>query len=504
MRPPVVNSVVAGDPRRPLIAGVGQATWRGGDAPDPITMCAEVINSASHDSGTGGALLGRAAALGVVDIASRRWSDPASMIAKQLGIEPKLTLRTQLGGDGPLRLVAELSERIARGELDCAIVCGAEALATLAKAMRSGIDPDWPAPDSTAAPDAVLGSDRAPATDGENAANMIAPIIVYPLFEYALWANQGGTIEQHRERLGLLWERFAGVAKSNPHSWTQELPTASEIAATSRNNRLVTLPYTKLLNSNIQTDQAAALILCSQEVARELNVARDRWVFPLAFGHAEEHWFVSSRDRLDRSPAMGLAARGALNSAGMDAADAAHLDIYSCFPSAVQMACHELNIDPWSDSRPLTVTGGLSFAGGPGNNYATHAVCSLVERLREDPGSTGLSTAVGWYMTKHAAAVFGGGDPERRLASVDARAQASALPSRPIAEGRSGAATAEAATVVYDRAGQPTVATLTGLFKDGSRGVAHSTEPGLLDELAGEPITGRPMTFAGDGTAAVA
>ena len=467
-------------------------------------MCAEVINSASHDSGAGSALLGRATALGVVDIASRRWTDPASLIAKQLGIEPKLTLRTQLGGDGPLRLIADLSERIARGELDCAIVCGAEALATLAKAMRSGTEPDWPAPDDSAAPGALLGNDRAPATDAESAANMIAPIIVYPLFEYALWANRGGSIEQHREQLGLLWERFAEVAESNPHSWTRELPTAEAIAATSQDNRLVTLPYTKLLNSNIQTDQAAAVILCSQEVARELGVARDRWVFPLAFGHSEEHWFVSSRERLDRSPAMGLAARGALNAAGMAADDAAHLDIYSCFPSAVQMACHELGIDPWNESRPLTVTGGLSFAGGPGNNYATHAVCALVERLREDPDSAGLSTAVGWYMTKHAAAVFAAGAPERPLTNVDARAEAGALPSRLPAEGRSGSATAEAATVVYDREGQPTVATLTGIFEDGSRGVAHSTEPDLLHQLAGEPITGRPMTFARDGTASVA
>ena len=494
---------MAGDPRRALIAGVGQATWRGGDAPDPITMCAEVINSASLDSGAGGALLGRATALGVVDIASRRWKDPASLIAKQLGIEPKLTLRTELGGDGPLRLIAELSERIASGELDCAIVCGAEALATLAKAMASGNEPDWPAEDS-ATPSVLLGSDRAPATDAENAANMIAPIIVYPLFEYALWADQGGTIEQHRARLGALWERFASVAESNPYAWTAKPPSASEIATPSPQNRLVTLPYTKLLNSNIQTDQAAAVILCSQEVALELGVARDRWVFPLAFGHAEEHWFVSSRERLDRSPAMGLAARGALSAAGIDADDAAHLDIYSCFPSAVQMACHELGIDAWNDSRPLTVTGGLSFAGGPGNNYATHAVCSLVERLREDPDSSGLSTAVGWYMTKHAAAVFAAGEPERPLASLDARAEAGALPSRRVAEGRSGSATAEAATVVYDREGQPTVATLTGIFEDGSRGVAQSTEAGLLGELAGEPITGRPMTFTGDGTAALA
>ena len=100
----------------------------------------------------------------------------------------------------------------------------------------------------------------------------------------------------------------------------------------------MTLPYTKLLNSNIQTDQSAALILCSDAAARDLGIDRDRWVHPHAAGHAYDHWFVSEREDLRSSPAIRFAARAALDAAGAGIDDVAHLDVYSCFPSAVQIA----------------------------------------------------------------------------------------------------------------------------------------------------------------------
>ena len=185
----------------------------------------------------------------------------------------------------------------------------------------------------------------------------------------------------------------------------------------------MTLPYTKLLNSNIQTDQAAALILCSDAVARELGIDRERWVHPHAAGHAYDHWFVSEREDLHSSPAIRFAARAALEAAGAGIDEIAHLDVYSCFPSAVQIGCRELGIDPFAETRPLTVTGGLTFAGGPGNNYVTHAIATLVERLREDPGSLGLTTAVGWYLTKHAVGIYG---TRRAAAAVRGRGRAGA------------------------------------------------------------------------------
>jgi acetyl-CoA C-acetyltransferase len=491
---------VGADPRRPLICGVAEATWHEG-APDPISMCVQVARAAAADTGAEGAVLDGVDAIGVVDIASRRWSNPAALVAAGLGVEPKLTLRTELGGDGPVRLAADLGRRIQAGELECALICGAEALATAAKAMAAGEEPQgWPPLDEGAEPDVVIGDARLPHTDAEFAANMIAPVVIYPLFEYGLWKEQGGSIEEHRGRLGRLWERFASVARANPLSWAPDAPGAGEIATPSPGNRLVTLPYTKLLNSNITTDQAAALILCSQEFADRAGIASDRRVYPLAFGHATDHWFVTSRERLDRSAAAGITSRGTLEAAGTSIDQVEHLDIYSCFPSAVQMACLELGIDPWDDPRELTVTGGLTFFGGPGNNYVTHSLASMVERLRENPGETGLCTAVGWYMTKHGAAVLRSGEPDGPLAFFDGAEEVSRLPVREMADGREGEATAEAASIVYDREGEATVATVTAIFDDGARGVGKSTDPDFMALLAREPVSGTTVRLGADGS----
>jgi len=492
------------DPQRavphPVIVGVAQATWRDAGAPDPIEMCAEVVAAAAGDAGAGGALLRRAGSLGVVDIASRRWSDPAALVAARLGLEPRERLRTTLGGDGPQVLLSDMCSRIAEGALDVGIVCGAEALATLAAAMKAGAEPDWPALDEGAAPTRVLGSERFPASDAEVAANLIAPVAMYPLFESALWAERGGTIDAHRARLGELWARFAQVAVANPHAWWRgAIPSAKEIATPGPHNRLVTQPYPKLLNSNIQTDQAAALIVCSDELARELGVDRDRWVHVHAAGHACDHWTVSEREDLHSSPAIRFAGRGALAGAGVTIDEVAHLDIYSCFPSAVQIACRELGVDPWTDARAPTVTGGLTFAGGPGNNYVTHALAAMAVRLREDPGALGLTTAVGWYLTKHATCVLGGGQPRRGFTAANVQAQVDATPRREAAAGIAGAATGEAASIVYGRDGAPAVASVTALLDDGRRTVASSGDAGVLAAIVDAPLAGRQLHLDGAG-----
>lgn len=492
---------MSADPRHPVIVGVAQRTWRGGDAPSPIEMCAETVSAAVADAGAGDALLRRAGAIGVVDIASRRWNDPAALVAARLGIDAPETLRTNLGGDGPQVLVSHLATRIEQGDLDVAIVCGAEALATLARAMRDQREPPWEPLDDDAAPDRLLGADRFPATEAETDANLIAPILMYPLFENALWAREGTSLDEHRARLGELWARFSAVAEHNPHAWSPAPRSAEEIATPTADNRLVTLPYTKLLNSNIQTDQSAALILCSDAAARDLGIDRDRWVYPHAAGHAYDHWFVTEREDLRTSPAIRFAARAALETAGVGIDDVAHLDVYSCFPCAVQIACRELGIDPFADTRPLTVTGGLTFAGGPGNNYVTHSIAAMVERLREDPEALGLTTAVGWYLTKHAVGVYGAREPRGPFVAAHVQDEVDATPRRESGAGVAGTAEAESVSLVYSRDGEPTVGALTALLPDGRRAVAKTTDAEDLAVMGSIPITGRDVHLDGEGGA---
>ena len=488
------------DPRTPVIVGVAQRTWRDGDAPDPIEMCAEVVSAAAADAGAGDRLLKRAGSLATVDIASRRWADPAALVAARLGLAPAETLRTELGGDGPLLLLSDIAARIAAGRLDAGVICGAEALATLSRAVRSGDEPPWTELDDGAAPSRVLGSARAPASDAELAANLIAPVVVYPLFEHALWARSGLSLEAHRAQLGDLWSGLSQVAARNPHAWSPLALAGSVIATPTPDNRLVTQPYPKLLNSNIQTDQAAALIVCSAELAGALGIPRDRWVFPLATAHASDHWLVSERANLHSSPAIRHAGARVLAAADVGIGDVAALDLYSCFPSAVQIAATELGIDAFADARPLTVTGGLTFAGGPGNNYVTHSVAAMVDRLRDAPADVGLLNAVGWYLTKHAVAAFSGQPGPRAFNAATVQTAVDAGPRREVALGVTGPATGESASLVYDRDGFPAVAAITALLADGRRALAKSDDPETLAALADAPLTARPVTPGAAGT----
>ena len=366
--------------------------------------------------------------------------------------------------------------------------------------MRDGSEPDWPALDEGAQPAQVFGTDRFPASEAELAVDLIAPVMVYPLFESTLWARSGGTIEEHRLRLGELWASYAQVSAANPQAWLPGARSAEQIAIPGKGNRLVSLPYTKLLNSNIQTDQAAALLLCSAGTAQALGIPREQWVFPHASAHAHEHWFVSERQDLGASPAIGHAGRAALAHAGRSIDEVDRFDIYSCFPSAVQIACAELGIDTFADERPLTVTGGLTFAGGPGNNYVTHSIAAMAEKLRASGGeTTGLVTSVGWYMTKHAVGVFGASPPERGFAALDVQAEVDAGPRREVAAGHEGAAMGEASTVIFDVAGTPTTGSVTALLPDRRRTLAKTHDPAALDALTQAPVEGRALDFDGAG-----
>ena len=189
---------------------------------------------------------------------------------------------------------------------------------------------------------------------------------------------------------------------------------------------MVGLPYTKVMNSNNAVEQSAAVLLCSVEVAERLGVPRDRWVFPLAGADAHEHPYVSHRDTLYTAPAVGIAGRAALAAAGKTIDDVDHVDLYSCFPVAVQVGAAELGLDL---DRQLTVTGGLSFAGGPWNNYVMHSIATMVDALRDDPGTTGLVWANGGYLTKHAFGLYSTEPPADGFRHVHPQDEIDALPS---------------------------------------------------------------------------
>ena len=251
-----------------------------------------------------------------------------------------------VGGNSPQALMHDACRAIGRGDLDVVLVTGAEAMYARALARRDPAKPwlEWASqPAETPAPE-IYGVDKPGASELEMNRGVILPVHAYPLLENALRAANGWTLEEHRGRIGALWSRFSEVAAGNPDAWIRKARTPEEIVTPSADNRMVSFPYPKLCTANMQVDQGAGYIVCSVEAARSAGVPEERWVFPLSGVDANDHWFISQRAELHRSPAIRLAGAAALGLAGLGIDDVAVVDLYSCFPVVVQMAAFELGL----------------------------------------------------------------------------------------------------------------------------------------------------------------
>ncbi len=477
------------DSRVPVIVGVGQVTQRPGEERprEPLTLMAEAARRAQQDAGAV-AVLSELESVRVINIMSWPSNDPPGDLARALGMAPRDLQYTHIGGNTPQWVVNETASAIARGELRGALIAGAETVYSARRVRSSGADPGW-SPRGNPTPN--VGDPRAGISDVEAKHGATLPTRVYPLFENALRAHYGRTIAEHQAALGDLMAAFSQTASGNEYAWFREAKTAADIATVRPDNRYIGFPYPKYMNSIIDVDQGAALVMTNTEEARRLGVPEDQWVYLHGCGDATDHWYFTERVNYYTSPAIRACGERALSMAGLAIGDIAHFDLYSCFPSAVQITRDMLGIAP-DDTRPLTVTGGLPYFGGPGNNYVTHSIAAMVERLRADRGAYGMVTGNGWYVTKHSAGIYSTTPPQQPWNRADPKIDQVAIDAEPhpaLAADSSGDATVETYTVIFDRDGAPELGIVVGRLAEGSRFIANT--PGDRELL--ESMTRREM-----------
>ena len=455
----------------PVIVGVGQYVNRSrdlADAREPLDMMEIVARAAQDEVGVQG-LLARIDSLQIVNIIAWPYLDAPGLVAERLGASPAHRIYTTVGGETPQRLINNTAESIVRGETRLALLCGAEVLASTRRSRKAGAKLPW---HQRAAATEMVGDNRTGFSEDEVRHGAVMPTRVYPLFENALRAHQGLSIEAHRQRLGALCQRFSAVAAKNPYAWFPNALTAEEITTVSPDNRMICFPYPKRMNAIMEVDQAAAVIMTGSNTARELGIPEDRWVYLWGCGDVNDKWFVSDRVNLHSSPGVRAATGRALSMAGLTVDDIAFFDLYSCFPAAVQLAMGELGLT-LDEPRPLTVTGGLPYAGGPGNNYVMHSVATAVTRLRRDPAAKALVTGMGWHATKHSAGVYSAGRPPneswRRTDPQTDQAALDKMESPPSVERAEGPASVESYTVQFNREGEPEQGIIIGRLGDGEK-----------------------------------
>ena len=493
------------DPNTPILVGCGcitDETTPAAQARSPYDLIAQAGRMAIADTGAAGMAeaIDTVALLRSYADTSHRFatrlggsSNGPKSVADRLGLQSSRHIYTWNGGNMPQSLVNQFAEEIARGETRAALIAGGEALRTQLGVERAGLEVSW-AEDPGGQPE-LVGDPRRGWTDHEDRHGMRAAIAMYPLFENAIRGQRRRTPGEHLKAISQLMAGFAAVAADNPLATRRQGWSAGRLATIDAENRWIGYPYPRFMVSNAFIDQAAAFLVTSVGVARELGIDPKRWVFLHGCADGHDHWYTSQRADLHSSPAMRMASRQAFAMAGKRIEDMDFLDIYSCFPSAVEIACQELGIAE-DDPRGLTVTGGLVYFGGPGNSYVVMSICEMMQRLRGAPGKFGLVTANGNWVTKHAYGIYSTTpfegrwqreDPARLQAELDALAMA------PFTETPSGAATIETYTVMHDKNGPAQGIVLGRLAATGERFIANTpAEPQALAELQAREALGRP------------
>jgi acetyl-CoA C-acetyltransferase len=484
------------DPRAPCLIGVGQRTWHPdevGDegAPEPLVMWEDVVRRAADDTGVGPAALDRLDSLEIVYCQTWQYDDPTARLAASLGVEPRHTYYSGIGGTTPQVLVNGAAERILAGELDVALVCGAEALATQRRYKRRGERYPYSFKPEERRPFPW----EAPFHPAEVAHEVFQAWLTFAIFDNARRGHLSVELDEYRRQLGDLLAPFTDIAAANPLAWFPVARSSQEIITATPENRMVGYPYTKYMISIMDVDMAAAVLVASHEAADALGVPRERRVYVRGWCYATDPIYLAEHDEMWRSPAMAAAAGEALRIGDVGVDDVAHLDVYSCFGSSVNFARDALELRD-GDSRSLTVTGGLPYHGGAGSDYMTHSIATMADVLRRDPSSYGLVSGVGMHMTKHVYGLYSS-EPgsiappelERVQAAVDGEGK------RAIRDVYDGAATVAAYSVVHGKDGEPEWGVVICDVPEGDRAYGKVLDADMLASIERDELVGRKVTL---------
>lgn len=473
----------------PVLIGAGQFTEQGvapEHAQSPMGIAAQAAKAALLDAGAAKNLAAHIDTIAVIRIFPDsyknprvpnpfgRAENPPRAVARRIGANPERAIYGNVGGNTPQKMINEMAERITQGEVEVALLTGSEAINTAQLARRSGIELDWSEQDAGTLEDRGLGEPMS--TQHEQDHGIAAPIYAYPLFENAIRGNLGRSIDSHMLEMGKLFAPFTRVAANNPFSFYGTRRTPEELATVTAENRLISFPYPKWMNARDSVNQGAAVIMTSVGKARELGVDPSKWVFLHGCGEASDKIMLTERVNYHTSPAMKLNSAKAFDMAGKSIDEMDFIDIYSCFPSAVEVACDALNLAT-DDNRGLTVTGGLPFFGGPGNNYSMHAIATMMPMLRASPAKFGLVSTNGGRLTKHATGIYSATPTQGKWArenpaSYQAEIESAISPS--FTEEPSGRGKIETYTVACNREG-PVSGIVVGRLDNGTRFLANTS-----------------------------
>ena len=487
------------DPERvPVIVGVGQAIER--DAVVSVVELAHrAVLAASADAPR---VLERIERLSFVAPSFSRASNrPASELAARLRLDPVVCEVSTAGGNSPQWLMNRACAEIAAGRLRTTLLCGAEATRSMRLAEPGAdflrISPD--AGEAAAGPaDPVVGTPLHGLLEAsEIKAKLMRPADLYPVFESALAARAGATPAQWRVRLGALLSR----ALRGRRAQSLRLVSRGTDRRGDRDTERRQPPHGRALHeAHEQLRPGRSRERTARDEPCAGDGARARRSLRVSLGGCDQHRrgadAASGSRRITGDPGRGA---GLFRSGGRRIRARSIASISTPAFRSPSRSAPPRSGSPSTIRAGLTLTGGMSFFGGPGNNYTSHGIAAATLRLR-DQGGLAYVSGNGGFLSKHslgiysakpraAGAAFVLADTARAQAEIDA----AALPVTLEAEGE---ARVDGSTVVYGRDGQVEAAPIIATLNDGRRLAARAAEK-ILPGLAGRSLVGETVRVTG-------
>jgi acetyl-CoA C-acetyltransferase len=479
----------------PVLVGVAAVQQKIDDyrqAREPLALMEQALRDAAADAGS----LALLTAADEIMVPRSMWgySDPGRLLAQALNAQSATSLLAEFGVLQQT-LLTRACERIESGDAAVILVTGGEARYRGLCAAKVGEE----APETEQVdvqPDVTLRPQDEMWSSVESDAGLGMPVGYYAILDSALRFQQGLSVDEHRDQMAAMYAGLSELAADNPDAWSDQCFAADYIREHSPANRMLAFPYTKLHNSQWNVDQAAGLILCSVAVARKLGIERSKWVFPRAFTESNFMSVVASRKALGASPGFRIAGQAAMELAGIDFNDIRLCELYSCFPYAIRVQQEEFGL---SARHAVSVTGGMTFGGGPLNNFVYQATVKMAQLLRQSPGEVGLVTTVSGLLTKQACALWSATPGATGWAHEDVSERVREQTGVCELVGQySGTGVVAGYTVLYQGL-DPWRAVAVFDLPDGRRTVAYSEEAAIIQRMLGDECCGASYRVS-DGT----
>lgn len=483
-----------------VIAGWGQITQpkeQTENLLDPLGLMTAASQQAADIAGSSD-ILKNINGVMVVRVMSRHIPEAARQLSDKIGASPRFTYVSGIGGNSPQSMINKAAGMIARGELDSVLIAGGETYYPRETDDVKGTDTLFKGLIGEHARDDMIG-----VTIDEMQHGIYLPLHGFPLFETALWAESGMDLNSYMEKnIGTLWSRFSQAASAHPNAWIKTTKSPREIVSADSVNRMIAFPYSKFLNPIITVDLGAAVILMGEEKSRQYRQPGGQPVYFLAGAYTQDRQqYIIEKSNFTQSPPIQEAVNRSLKRSTLSLDNINCFDIYSCFPCSVSMACRMIGLKN-DEKRPLTLTGGLGFFGGPGNNYSLHAVATLVESISQGKATTGMITSLGWFFYKNAVGIYSATPKETTLSQYDLADEKDFLVgSNPVSIAKlvSGKGIIETYTIIYAKDGSPSYAVVYGKTDKWLRFIAQTpAEPDVFDALSTQNQVGRAVRLTHD------